>query len=156
MPEAYLPDPTFAALPTEAEKYIGYPYVWGGHSPSTSFDCSGYLSYVLNQCGWDIGRLGAQGLYNYCTRTSSPRPGDLAFFKNTYAAPDPNGVTHCGLYVGDGWIFAGISGFFLRCNALILKKGIVSRSMPLSLKLRYRTVLSTSSGTPASTYPIRT
>ncbi|MCI8944046.1 MAG: C40 family peptidase, partial [Oscillospiraceae bacterium] len=57
------------------------------------------------QCGWDIGRLGAQGLYNYCTRTSSPRPGDLVFFKNTYAAPDPNGVTHCGLYVGDGWMF---------------------------------------------------
>ncbi len=105
VPEAYLSDPTFAALLTEAEKYIGYPYVWGGHSPSTSFDCSGYLSYVLNQCGWDIGRLGAQGLYNYCTRTSSPRPGDLVFFKNTYAAPDPNGVTHCGLYVGDGWMF---------------------------------------------------
>ena len=104
VPEAYLSDPTFAALLTEAEKYIGYPYVWGGHSPSTSFDCSGYLSYVLNQCGWDIGRLGAQGLYNYCTRTSSPRPGDLVFFKNTYAAPDPNGVTHCGLYVGDGWM----------------------------------------------------
>ena len=104
VPEAYLSDPTFAALLTEAEKYIGYPYVWGGHSPSTSFDCSGYLSYVLNQCGWDIGRLGAQGLYNYCTRTNSPRPGDLVFFKNTYAAPDPNGVTHCGLYVGDGWM----------------------------------------------------
>ena len=104
VPEAYLSDPDFAALLTEAEKYIGYPYVWGGHSPSTSFDCSGYLSYVLNQCGWDIGRLGAQGLYNYCTRTSSPRPGDLVFFKNTYAAPDPNGVTHCGLYVGDGWM----------------------------------------------------
>ena len=104
VPEAYLSDPTFAALLTEAEKYIGYPYVWGGHSPSTSFDCSGYLSYVLNQCGWDIERLGAQGLYNYCTRTSSPRPGDLVFFKNTYAAPDPNGVTHCGLYVGDGWM----------------------------------------------------
>ena len=104
VPEAYLSDPTFAALLTEAEKYIGYPYVWGGHSPSTSFDCSGYLSYVLNQCGWDIGRLGAQGLYNYCTRTSSPQPGDLVFFKNTYAAPDPNSVTHCGLYVGDGWM----------------------------------------------------
>ncbi len=104
VPEAYLSDPTFAALLTGAEKYIGYPYVWGGHSPSTSFDCSGYLSYVLNQCGWDIGRLGAQGLYNYCTRTNSPRPGDLVFFKNTYAAPDPNGVTHCGLYVGDGWM----------------------------------------------------
>ena len=58
----------------------------------------------VNHSGWSVGRLGAQGLYNYCTRTSSPRPGDLVFFKNTYAAPDPNGVTHCGLYVGDGWM----------------------------------------------------
>lgn len=104
VPESYLSDETFAALLTEAEKYIGYPYVWGGSSPGTSFDCSGYLSYVLNQCGWNVGRLGAQGLYNYCTPTSSPRPGDLVFFKNTYDAPDPNGVTHCGLYVGDGWM----------------------------------------------------
>ena len=104
VPGEYLDDETFAAMLSEAEKYLGYPYVWGGSSPATSFDCSGYLSYVLNQCGWDIGRLGAQGLYNYCTRTSSPQPGDLVFFKNTYAAPDPNSVTHCGLYVGDGWM----------------------------------------------------
>ena len=103
VPEAYLTaDPTFAAMLTEAEKYLGYPYVWGGHSPATSFDCSGYLSYVLNQCGWNVGRLGAQGLYNYCTPVSSPRPGDLVFFRYTYDAPDPDGVTHCGLYVGDG------------------------------------------------------
>ena len=101
VPESYLDDETFAALLTEAEKYIGYPYVWGGSSPSTSFDCSGFLSYVLNQCGWDIGRLGAQGLYNLCTRTSSPRPGDLVFFTGTY---DVAGVSHCGLYVGDGWM----------------------------------------------------
>ena len=101
VPESYLADETFAALLTEAEKYIGYPYVWGGYSPNTSFDCSGYLSYVLNQCGWDIGRLGAQGLYNLCTRTSSPRPGDLVFFVGTYDTP---GVSHCGLYVGDGWM----------------------------------------------------
>ncbi len=102
VPEQYLSDPAFAALLTEAEKYLGYPYVWGGSSPATSFDCSGYLSYVLNQCGWDVGRLGAQGLYNYCTPVSSPRPGDLVFFRYTYDAPDPDGVTHCGLYVGDG------------------------------------------------------
>jgi len=101
VPEAYLEDEAFAALLAEAEKYIGYPYVWGGSSPSTSFDCSGYLSYVLNQCGWDVGRLGAQGLYNYCTPTSSPRPGDLVFFVGTYDTP---GVSHCGLYVGDGWM----------------------------------------------------
>ena len=102
VPEQYLSDPTFAALLTEAEKYLGYPYVWGGSSPATSFDCSGFLSYVLNQCGWDVGRLGAQGLYNYCTPVSSPRPGDLVFFRYTYDAPNPDGVTHCGLYVGDG------------------------------------------------------
>ena len=101
VPEAYLEDEAFAALLAEAEKYIGYPYVWGGSSPSTSFDCSGYLSWVLNQCGWDVGRLGAQGLYNYCTPTSSPRPGDLVFFVGTYDTP---GVSHCGLYVGDGWM----------------------------------------------------
>ena len=102
VPEQYLSDPDFAALLTEAEKYLGYPYVWGGSSPATSFDCSGFLSYVLNQCGWDVGRLGAQGLYNYCTPVSSPRPGDLVFFRYTYDAPNPDGVTHCGLYVGDG------------------------------------------------------
>ena len=101
VPEAYLEDEAFAALLAEAEKYIGYPYVWGGSSPSTSFDCSGYLSWVLNQCGWDVGRLGAQGLYTYCTPTSSPRPGDLVFFVGTYDTP---GVSHCGLYVGDGWM----------------------------------------------------
>ena len=101
VPESYLADETFAALLTEAEKYIGYPYVWGGYSPGTSFDCSGYLSYVLNQCGWDIGRLGATSLYNICTPTSSPRPGDLVFFVGTYDTP---GVSHCGVYVGDGWM----------------------------------------------------
>lgn len=101
IPEAYLADETFAAILTEAERYIGYPYVWGGYSPSTSFDCSGFVSYVYNQCGWDFGRLGAQGLYNISTRTSSPRPGDLVFFTGTYDTP---GVSHCGIYVGDGWM----------------------------------------------------
>lgn len=101
IPEAYLTDETFAAILTEAEKYIGYPYVWGGYKPSTSFDCSGFVSYVYNQCGWDFGRLGAQGLYNISTRTSSPRSGDLVFFTGTYDTP---GVSHCGIYVGDGWM----------------------------------------------------
>lgn len=101
VPEGYLADPTFAAMFTEAEKYLGYPYVWGGSSPATSFDCSGFLSWVVNQCGWDIGRLGATGLYNICTPTRSPRPGDMVFFTGTFDAP---GVTHCGLYVGDGWM----------------------------------------------------
>lgn len=102
VPGEYLDDATFAAMLSEAEKYLGYPYVWGGSSPATSFDCSGFVSWVVNHSGWNVGRLGAQGLYNICTRTNSPRPGDLVFFKGTYAAPDPNGVTHCGIYVGDG------------------------------------------------------
>ena len=101
IPEAYLADETFAAILEEAEKYIGYPYVWGGYKPSTSFDCSGFVSYVYNQCGWDFGRLGAQGLYNISRRTSSPRPGDLVFFSGTYDTP---GVSHVGIYVGDGWM----------------------------------------------------
>ena len=102
VPGEYLDDETFAAMLTEAEKYLGYPYVWGGSSPSTSFDCSGFVSWVINHSGWNVGRLGAQGLCNICTLTNSPRPGDLVFFKGTYAAPNPNGVTHCGIYVGDG------------------------------------------------------
>ena len=101
IPEAFLADETFAAILEEAEKYIGYPYVWGGYKPSTSFDCSGFVSYVYNQCGWDFGRLGAQGLYNISRRTSSPRPGDLVFFTGTYDTP---GVSHVGIYVGDGWM----------------------------------------------------
>ena len=99
VPEAYLSDETFAAMLSEAEKYLGYPYVWGGSSPATSFDCSGFVSWVVNHSGWNVGRLGAQGLYNICTRTGSPRPGDLVFFKGTYDTP---GVSHCGIYVGDG------------------------------------------------------
>ena len=99
VPREYLDDETFAAMLSEAEKYIGYPYVWGGSSPATSFDCSGYVSWVINHSGWNVGRLGAQGLYNICTSTSSPKPGDLVFFKGTYNTP---GVSHCGIYVGDG------------------------------------------------------
>ena len=101
IPEGYLADETFAAILKEAEKYVGYPYVWGGSSPSTSFDCSGFVSYVYNQCGWDFGRLGAQGLYNISARTSNPKPGDLVFFTGTYDTP---GISHVGIYVGDGWM----------------------------------------------------
>lgn len=98
VPGEYLEDETFAAMLAEAEKFIGYPYVWGGSSPATSFDCSGFVSWVINHSGWNVGRLGAQGLYNICTPTSSPSPGDLVFFKGTY---DTAGVSHCGIYVGD-------------------------------------------------------
>ena len=99
VPGEYLDDETFAAMLSEAEKYLGYPYVWGGSSPATSFDCSGFVSWVINHSGWNVGRLGAQGLYNICIRTNSPRPGDLVFFKGTYDTP---GVSHVGIYVGDG------------------------------------------------------
>ena len=98
VPGEYLDDETFAAMLSEAEKYLGYPYVWGGSSPATSFDCSGFVSWVINHSGWNVGRLGAQGLYNICTPTSAPRPGDLVFFVGTY---DTAGVSHCGIYVGD-------------------------------------------------------
>ncbi len=98
-PEA-LKDDKFAAMMEEATKYIGYPYVWGGSSPSTSFDCSGYISWVLNHSGWNVGRQTAQGLYNLCTpvSTAQVKPGDLVFFKGTYDTP---GVSHCGIYVGN-------------------------------------------------------
>ena len=99
-PEA-LKDATFAAMLTEAEKYLGYPYVWGGSNPSTSFDCSGFVSWVINHSGWDVGRLGAQGLYNICTPVTAAqaKPGDLIFFQGTY---DVTGVSHVGIYVGGG------------------------------------------------------
>ena len=98
IPAEYLSDERFAALITEAEKYLGYPYVWGGSSPSTSFDCSGFVSYVLTNSGLcNIGRLGAQGLYNISARVSDPQPGDLVFFVGTY---DTAGISHVGFYVG--------------------------------------------------------
>lgn len=99
-PEA-LEDETFAAMIAEAEKYLGYPYVWGGSSPSTSFDCSGFVSWVLNHSGWSVGRQTAQGLYNLCTPVSSAqaKPGDLIFFVGTYDTP---GVSHVGIYAGGG------------------------------------------------------
>ena len=101
VPEQYFQDRNFAAIMEEAEKYIGYPYVWGGSSPSTSFDCSGYVCYVYNKCGKNVGRTTAQGLYNMCARVSNPIPGDLVFFKGTYDTPE---VSHVGIYVGDGWM----------------------------------------------------
>ena len=98
-PEA-LDDEVFAAIIKEAEKYLGYPYVWGGSSPSPSFACSGFVSWVINHSGWDVGRLGAQGLCNICTPVSSAnvKPGDLVFFTGTYDTP---GVSHVGIYVGN-------------------------------------------------------
>ena len=98
-PEA-LEDETFAAMIAEADKYVGYPYVWGGSSPSTSFDCSGFISWVVNHSGWNVGRQTAQGLYNLCTPVSpeQAKPGDLVFFVGTY---DTSGMSHVGLYVGN-------------------------------------------------------
>lgn len=100
-PEA-LADEQFAAIIKEAEKYLGYPYIWGGSSPDTSFDCSGFVSYVYNHCGlhWSFGRLGAEGLRGMCAYVSpeSARPGDLIFFEKTY---DTAGASHVGIYVGN-------------------------------------------------------
>ena len=98
-PEA-LKDEAFAAMIAEAEKYVGYPYVWGGSSPSTSFDCSGFISWVINHSGWNVGRQTAQGLYNICTPVSpeQAKPGDLVFFVGTY---DTARMSHVGLYVGN-------------------------------------------------------
>ncbi len=101
-PEA-LSDTRFRNMITEAEKYLGYPYVWGGASPSTSFDCSGFVSWVINNCGngWDVGRQTAEGLRNSCTYVSpnQAKPGDLIFFQGTY---DTAGASHVGIYVGNG------------------------------------------------------
>lgn len=106
IPGEALTDERFRRMITEAEKYLGYPYVWGGSSPSTSFDCSGFVSWVINHCGngWNVGRLGAKGLKNICDiiPPDQAKPGDLIFFHHTYDAPDPSDATHVGIYVGDG------------------------------------------------------
>lgn len=103
IPAEALADEQFAAMVEEAEKYLGYPYVWGGSSPATSFDCSGFVSWVLNNCGvgWNVGRLGADSLRHICTTVSSAnaKPGDLIFFQGTY---DTTGASHVGIYVGNG------------------------------------------------------
>lgn len=99
-PEA-LADEQFAAMIAEAEKYLGFPYVWGGSNPTTSFDCSGFVSWVINHSGWNVGRLTADGLLNISTPVSSAnaKPGDLIFFQGTY---NTSGASHVGIYVGGG------------------------------------------------------
>ena len=103
VPTEALSDERFARMLHEAERYLGYPYVWGGSSPSTSFDCSGFVCWVINHCGngWSVPRTTADGLRSYCSYVSpeEARPGDLVFFQNTYNAP---GATHVGIYVGEG------------------------------------------------------
>ena len=102
--EALDADPTFARLMEEATQYIGYPYVWGGASPETSFDCSGFVSYVLTNSGvYNTGRLGAKGLRSLCRMVpdDQARPGDIVFFEDTMGE-GVAGVTHCGIYVGNG------------------------------------------------------
>ncbi len=106
IPGEALTDERFRRMITEAEKYLGMPYVWGGSSPSTSFDCSGFVSWVINHSGngWSVGRLGAKGLKGICDiiPPDQAKPGDLIFFHHTYDAPDPSDATHVGIYVGDG------------------------------------------------------
>lgn len=99
-------DPAFAAIMAEANKYIGYPYVYGGSKPSTSFDCSGFVSWVYTESGVsNTGRKGANGLYKLCTpiEPEDARPGDLIFFQKTMG-PDVKGITHVGIYVGNNWM----------------------------------------------------
>lgn len=103
IPGEALTDTRFARMIREAEKYLGYPYVWGGSSPSTSFDCSGFVSWVINNCGngWSVGRQTANGLMGVCDiiPKSQAKPGDLIFFQGTY---DTAGASHVGIYVGNG------------------------------------------------------
>lgn len=103
IPGEALTDEKFRKMITEAEKYIGYPYVWGGSSPSTSFDCSGFVSWVINHCGngWNVGRQTANGLMGKCDiiPKSEAKPGDLIFFQKTY---NTSGASHVGIYVGNG------------------------------------------------------
>ena len=105
VPAEALSDPEFAAMLEEAEKYLGTPYVWGGSSPETGFDCSGYVCWVLNQSGWDVGRTTANGLWQQSAKVSEheAKPGDLVFFQGTY---DTLGASHVGLYVGDGMMIS--------------------------------------------------
>lgn len=103
IPGEALTDEKFRKMITEAEKYLGYPYVWGGSSPSTSFDCSGFVSWVINHCGngWNVGRQTANGLMGKCDiiPKSEAKPGDLIFFQETY---NTSGASHVGIYVGNG------------------------------------------------------
>lgn len=103
IPGEALTDEKFRKMITEAEKYLGYPYVWGGSSPSTSFDCSGFVSWVINHCGngWNVGRQAANGLMGKCDiiPKSEAKPGDLIFFQKTY---NTSGASHVGIYVGNG------------------------------------------------------
>ena len=101
VPAEALTDSEFAAIYGEAKKYVGTPYVWGGSSPETGFDCSGYVCWVYNQNGYDVGRTTANGLWNKCQKISEAeaKPGDLVFFKGTYDTP---GMSHTGIYLGNG------------------------------------------------------
>ena len=101
VPAEALTDEEFAAIYKEAQKYVGTPYVWGGSTPDTGFDCSGYVCWVYNQNGYDVGRTTANGLWNKCQHISEAeaKPGDLVFFKGTYDTP---GMSHTGIYLGNG------------------------------------------------------
>lgn len=101
IPPDALSDVKFAAMMNEAKKYLGYPYVWGGSTPATSFDCSGFVCWVVNHSGWNVGRTTAEGLRQQCVRVppSEAKPGDLIFFERTY---NTAGASHIGIYVGDG------------------------------------------------------
>ena len=112
IPGEALTDEKFRKMITEAEKYLGYPYVWGGSSPSTSFDCSGFVSWVINHCGngWNVGRQTANGLMGKCDiiPKGEAKPGDLIFFQKTY---NTSGASHVGIYVGNGMMITAATQF---------------------------------------------
>lgn len=121
VPAEYLTNVRFGNMLHEAERYLGYPYVWGGSSPTTSFDCSGFVSYVINNCGngWYVGRKTANGLLGCCTTVSAAdaKPGDLVFFQGTY---ETTGASHVGIYVGDRYEIQRIKHI---CRAASLRAG---------------------------------
>ena len=125
IPEEALADEVFTRMIREAEKYLGYPYVWGGSSPSTSFDCSGFVCWVINNCGngWNVGRITAEELRQMLPSIppGEAKPGDIIFFQGTY---DKTGATHVGIYVADGMMihcgspiqYASVNSDFFRSH----------------------------------------
>ena len=131
-PRTYLADETFAAILKEAEKYIGFPYVWGGSSPTTSFDCSGFVSYVYNQCGWRLRAAGGAGAIQHLHPDEQPQTRRLwCSFTGTYDTP---GISHVGIYVGDGWMlhcgdpigYANLNSELLAVPFLRLRKTVLT------------------------------
>ena len=133
VPAEALTDSEFAAIYKEAQKYVGTPYVWGGSTPETGFDCSGYVCWVYNQNGYDVGRTTANGLWNKSQHISEAdaKPGDLVFFKGTYDTP---GMSHTGIYLGNGMMVSAGDPHQVRKHSLVLL-GEASRRVRTAFKM---------------------